>query len=913
MKLSDIKKFERLNDLAINLYCVVKRKVLPFLLSENVNAQTINLLVLSSTLPSANNSSEKFYHFAWIKDLSALLSSQLSKRGHKKFFCNVCLNHFSSDALLRKHATHCHKINKCSVRLPDDAGKYLEFSHHLYKEKVPFAIYADLESILAKCDDTFDNANATLYQQRHLPFSIALYLKCSYDDSQSKFLAYRGADCITWFVNQLRDIAFRCNSIFDDIVPMETLSPAQIQSFDSATHCHICEKPFLENEIKVRDHSHLGKGEYRGPAHRGCNLNFQDSHAIPVVFHNLSGYDSHFLIRELATGIPDKLSSYLGNEMKTITRSHSNNDVEFNLLTKKGVFPYEYVDSWERLSETELPHKDAFFSQLRNEGVSDDEYAHALTVWNTFSIDNLGQYADLYLKTDVLLLADIFENFRSTCIRTYELDPLHYFTAPGLAFDAMLKMTQIRLELMTDIDQIMFIEAGIRGGVTQCSTRYAKANNKYMGERYDPNVAPSYLMYFDINSLYGVTMCEPLPYGDFSFVEDFENLDILNHPDDADIGYIVECDLDYPEELHRLHSDLPLGPEHMVPSGSKLKKLLLTLYPKRNYIVHYRNLKLYLKHGLRLAKIHRVLRFKQSSWLKKYIDLNTLMRQQSRNVFDKNFYKLMINSVFGKLMENVRKYRDVRLVTRWEGRHGARELISKPNFHSCTIFDKDMVIIEMNRLEVFLNKPIYAGFAVLDVSKTFLYDFHYDYVLPKFGTDAKLLYTDTDSLIYNFTVPDIYQSVKEDIHRFDTADYARDNVFGIPLVNKKVPGLMKDENNGAIMLEFVGLRAKMYAYRVRSDDDDDHDKIVKKSKGSTAASIKKITVEDYKNSLFNETIVKSHQHLIKSKDHSVFTIKQHKVVLSPHDDKRMISLNHIDTRPWGYISPQALSPYSTAL
>ncbi|KAK5639018.1 hypothetical protein RI129_011510 [Pyrocoelia pectoralis] len=311
MKLSDIKKFERLNDLAINLYCVVKRRVLPFALSENVNARTINLLVLSSTLPSANNSSEKFYHFAWIKDLSALLSSQLSKRGHKKFFCNVCLNHFSSDALLRKHATHCHKINKCSVRLPDDAGKYLEFSHHLYKEKVPFAIYADLESILAKCDDTFDNANATLYQQRHLPFSIALYLKCSYDDSQSKFLAYRGADCITWFVNQLRDIAFRCNSIFDDIVPMETLSPAQIQSFDSATHCHICEKPFLENEIKVRDHSHLGKGEYRGPAHRGCNLNFQDSHAIPVVFHNLSGYDSHFLIRELATGIPGDINSCL--------------------------------------------------------------------------------------------------------------------------------------------------------------------------------------------------------------------------------------------------------------------------------------------------------------------------------------------------------------------------------------------------------------------------------------------------------------------------------------------------------------------------------------------------------------------------------------------------------------------------
>ncbi|KAK5638753.1 hypothetical protein RI129_013048 [Pyrocoelia pectoralis] len=283
-------------------------------------------------------------------------------------------------------------------------------------------------------------------------------------------------------------------------------------------------------------------------------------------------------------------------------------------------------------------------------------------------------------------------------------------------------------------------------------------------------------MYLDLNSLYGAAMCNFLPYGEFSFVDDIENIDILNHPDDSDVGYILECDFDYPNELHDSHSDLPLAPEHMVPPGSKLTKLMLTLYSKRNYVIHYRNLKMYIQHGLKLVKIHRVLRFKQSPWLRKYIELNTSMRQQAKN------------DVFGKLMENVRKYKDVHLLTEWGGRYGARNYISKPNFHSSMIFDKDMVIVEMNRLEIFFNKPIYAGFAVLDISKTFLYDFHYSYILQKFQNKARLLYTDTDSLIYSFTVPNIYETIKEDVHRFDTSDYDVDNEFGIPLVNKKFPG-----------------------------------------------------------------------------------------------------------------------------
>ena len=218
-------------------------------------------------------------------------------------------------------------------------------------------------------------------------------------------------------------------------------------------------------------------------------------------------------------------------------------------------------------------------------------------MWQVFNIQNLGEYSDLYLKNDVLLLADIVENFRDNCMKSYQLDPLNYLTTPGLAFDAMLKMTKIKLELFTDPEIFFFVEKGLRGGISQCSNRYAEANNKYMESDYNPNIPSSYIMYFYVNNLYGHAMSFPLPCGGFEWNNSFD----LNTPDDSSEDYVLEVDLEYPENLYNLHKDLPLAPEHAVPPGSKFPKLLTTLWSKKNYVIHYRNLKLYVNLGMKIS------------------------------------------------------------------------------------------------------------------------------------------------------------------------------------------------------------------------------------------------------------------------------------------------------------------------
>src|SRR5688572_14037886 len=760
---------------------------------------------------------------------------------------------------------------------------------------IPFTIYADFECFLGKSD--IEAGNSTKFHDIHTPSGFCCLTVSSFAQyNNERPYVYSGpkvgSGIVDAFFDHIKSEQIRINRILSKNQPMAPLNDSQLGAFDNCQNCPSCNID-LTHENKVRHHCHV-TGQFISALCVNCNLQYKFKrrklgqndwvYVIPVVFHNLRGYDCHIIFKHLTrfyapkdiNVIATNMEKYLAFEIEGLRfvdslqflncnldtlvknlvkggnskfvhmrRLHPNDD-QFNLLLRKGVYPYEYMDCAARMDETSLPPQDRFFSRLTDENIGDDDYSHAQVVWSTFDMDTMRHYHDLYLECDVTLLADVFEEFRKMSMNYYKLDPLHYYSSPGLSFDACLKMTGVSLQLITDPDQYLFIEKGMRGGVSMISNRYAKSNNPYLGGLYDENVPNSYITYLDCNNLYGFAMSEPLPTGEFRFLDsdEIEDFELESKTTDDNMGYILEVDLDYPQNLHDKHNDYPLAPEKLLITHDMLspyaksvsqkighnvnghvEKLVPNLMKKTNYVLHYRNLQFYLKMGMKLVKIHKILELEQSRWLKRYIDFNTAKRQVAKSAFEEDLFKLMNNSVFGKTMEQKRRHLEIRLVT---NARRAKRFIARPTFQSFQIINDDLTVVKLTKSNVYLNKPLYAGMCILDLSKLKMYSFHYEVVLPTYGDRARLLFTDTDSLCYHITTDDVYRDMQKQLDEYDTSDFPNDH-FLFSRNNAKVIGKFKDETNGVAASEFVGLRSKMYSLLLSDNHEKKTAKGVKKS------------------------------------------------------------------------------------
>ena len=946
-------KIEKQNEININVFGYENKQPYPIYISKEKYEKHLELLLITE---------DENKHYVLIKDFNRFMFNQ-TKHEHRKHFCMYCLQCFSSEEVLKNHKNNCIQVNgEQAIKMPDKNNNTLKFNNFHKQQPVPFVIYADFEAITEKISGCRPNNNKSFTEayQKHTDCGFGYKVVCCYDDKYTQPMKiYRGEKAVYTFLEYMLDEVKYCKRIIKkEFNKPLNMTKENEEEFQKADECHICNKKYTADDIRVRDHCHI-TGKFRGSAHQECNLQLRlnpDKIKIPVIFHNLRGYDSHFIMQEIGAivkdyeytnkkgqkcqmninAIPNNMEKYmafmLGNHLTFLDSfqfmsssleklvgnlpkeslkytSKMFKGTKFDLMVRKGVYPYDYMDSFDKFNSP-LPKKEEFYSILNNEHISDENYKHAQNVWNTFNLKNMGEYHDLYLQSDILLLTDVFENFRKTCLEYYKLDPCHYFTSPGLSWDAMLKMTDIKLELMTDVDMFQFIEKGLRGGISYIANRYGKANNKYMKD-YKKDKPSKYIMYLDANNLYGWAMSQYLPTGGFKWLKQnkIDNLDIKKYDKENKKGIILEVDLEYPEKLHDLHNDYPLAAEKIKVEKSMLsnycnkisekynistglvQKLIPTLSKKEKYVLHYRNLQLYIDLGLKLTKIHRVLEFDQSPWLKQYIDYNTEKRKNAKNDFEKDFFKLMNNSVFGKTMENIRKRVDVRLVT---DEKKLLKLTSKPTYVSSKIFNENLVAVHKIKETLTLNRPAYVGMCILDLSKTLMYDFHYKYIKEKYGEKAKLLFTDTDSLTYEIEAKDVYKDFFKDKDKFDNSDYPEYSPFFYK-ENKKVIGKFKDEAAGIPIIEFVGLRSKMYSYIK------DNQKGGKTAKGIKKNVIKNnIIHDDYKETLFNNKQMYHKMKTIRSENHQLGSYELNKVSLSCFDDKRYIHNNGIDSYAYGH-------------
>ena len=917
---TDIVKFERRNRISVNVYSFSfeSKVIVPLKVADIEQEKHVNLFLLND-------------HYYAISSLPRLFCGSGTKY---RYVCHRCCSRFAKAEKLEEHKPDCYVNTAQTLRLPSKEKAVVK-RKDFYKEiKFPFCIYADFETLSVSRNENIDTKDLE---------------PCSYGyvivDWEGKIIHqdfYLGQDAGKMFLKSITSAQPLMNDYLKRNSKPLSLSDAEEECFKAAKSCHICELP-LGNEKAVRDHDHL-TGKFRGAAHNKCNLYYKVPQQFPVVFHNLKGFDGHIIINSLDKTICernpkiiaqssekyigilfnnfkiidslsflpsslDNLASNLTVQQKDVFLKQIYPD-DTTLLHKKGSLPYEYLTSLDKFND-DLPDKSQFYSSLSESEITQEMYDHVKSVWSSYNCSKLSDLHDIYLKVDVLLLASVFENFRHTSLENFGIDPLHHFSTPGLTWAGALKRTKAEVQLFTDVDMLLMIEKGIRGGLTMVTNRHIIANNPNVPS-HDITKETTHLLYLDVNNLYGYAMSQKLPIDGYEWCKVTPDLldNILDANIDGDIGYILEVDMDYPLHLHNDHNDFPMAPHKMMVEDKlyspyqhqliaelkqkgiktlKSEKLVTTFFPKVKYVVHFATLQFYVKQGMDVRRVHRAIKFRQASWLKDYVDFCTTQRQAATSDFDKDFWKLMVNSIYGKTIEDKRKHSTVALALR---DIEAERLMRKNYCKNLTILDESKVLFLMKTLDVLMDKPIAVGFAVLELAKLKMYSLHYDTFKKYYGDRIECAYTDTDSLIYKITTQDLTADLKHFSNIMDFSNYPKDHEL-YSMIHCKAIGYLKDEMGGKAIHEFIGLRPKLYA--IKTDE-----AVIKKAKGVPRTVLKKhINFQDYLNCLYDNTIVHNEAARIGSHNHQLQMTKQTKLSISPFEDKRFL-LNKTSSLAYGH-------------
>ena len=950
MKFSKIDCFEKTlsnKKIAINIFGVnYNGSLLPIRISKNAHAkgfQPANILYIKSA-------EQEVGHFAAIKNINGMLGST---NKHRKILCYNCLNRLPKHIILSEHLKNCTKFKAQNITMPklvNGKPPVIKFENLSNQLKCGYCIYADLETLptknigkknlLGKSTDIYASHEPSGYD----------FMVIRSDGQVVAHETYRNPDCIDRFFDRMDTVCTNILKQYSKPVAMIPLTHKQKVEHFRAKKCFICMKPLSQIE-KVHDHDHIS-GLYRGAAHLApCNVNYKQKKKVPIFFHNFKSFDSHLICfgfqkyKGDIQVIPTNQEKYLSiicdkfifldslqflnaplSELVQILKNDAERNNNFSelfsplvqiygekharLLARKGVYMYDYMTDWGKFTETKFPPIEAFYNTLTESHISEEDYLYGKRIFGKFC-HNLGDYHDLYLALDTILLGCVFENFRNLTLQHFSLDPCYYFSLAGLTWDCSLKTTGVELEQLMDMEVYNALETSLRGGVSMITKRKHTARNRYL-KNFDPKKhRESYIMYYDKNSLYSEAMLEYLPVRDFKLVKKRKIINnwtkdkILSIPKNSNTGYIFEVSMSYPKDIHNKTNCYPLAPEKIavplvklsnyqrklnktlgIKYNDKIEKLIPHLGSRNHYLTHYRNLQYYLGMGMVLTKVHRVIQFTQEPWQRKFIELCAQQRALSTDKFTKDFWKSLMNQCFGKTCENLRRRKTIKIVNNLKQ---ARKLVSQANFLSVYNLTENLCIFVMAKPRIELNKPLYVGFSVLELSKYFMYKFHYGKIKKWYKKDkATLLATDTDSLIYAIYTDDVYKDMLTHQNEFDTSDYDKRHPL-YSRVNCKKIGCMKDENNGNLAKHFVGISPKMYCI-VGPDVDK------KAAKGVKKYIIKsKLRYQTYNNVLKNQTKLSFKMNCIRSKRHKLYNVRVTKAAMHAFDTKRFIAKNGIET------------------